>query len=376
MKTKVSKKNQKYEEYWKYTASHTNFENSKFLDSLKLIIEKIDDNDAYHDTDKKKPSSYDKLVGELIDLNKFSGDDAPTSARKLINTWLKCGFLKTGLKDYHPKAKHFLSAESKFERDTIRAEIFFEFNQLGASVSKPDFCRVNRVKFFVRTLEINKRLNKEDLAAIMITNPENYPAGYIGSGQLEAQKKLVKKIGFAKRKYNQISHFKQALSCLDQYIVTDDQYLHFKDDEDEVQVLRSNKGKPVRSQIEQALFRDKLILESIKIIGSGETSSRAKCMLTKLPMTKNKMVASHIWAYRSCNVENEYDPNNGLLLGENIDYYFDSGEISFTNQGKVLYKEGLDEEWKKRLNGLSLDLGFLTPERIKFFEIHRKINGF
>ena len=99
-------------------------------------------------------------------------------------------------------------------------------------------------------------------------------------------------------------------------------------------------------------------------------------MLTKLPMTKNKMVASHIWAYRSCDIESEYDPNNGLLIGENIDYYFDSGVISFTNKGKVLYKEDLDEDWKKRLNSLSLDLGFLTPKRIKFIEIHRKINGF
>ena len=376
MNTKVSKKNQKYEAYWNFTASHTDYENSDFLDSLKLIIKKIDDKDAYHDKDEKKPSSYDKLVKELIKLNKFSGRDAGTSARKVINTWLKCGFLKTGLKNYHPKAKRFLFVKSKFERDTIRAEIFLECNQLGASVSKPDSCKVNRVKFFVRTLEINRKLNKEDLAGIMITNPENFPAGYIDSGQLETQKKLVKKIGFEKRKYNQISHFKQALSCLGQYIVTDDQYLHFKDDEDEVQVLRSNKGKPVRSQIEQALFRDKLILESIKIIGSGETSSRAKCMLTKLPMTKNKMVASHIWAYRSCDIESEYDPNNGLLIGENIDYYFDSGVISFTNKGKVLYKEDLDEDWKKRLNSLSLDLGFLTPKRIKFIEIHRKINGF
>ena len=376
MNIKTSTKNQKYEQYWKYTASHTNFENPKFLDSLKLIIEKIDDDDAYHVEDEKNPSSYEKLVQDLIDLNKFSGKDSGTSARKLINTWLKCGFLKTGLKDYHPKAKHFLSAESKFERDTIRAEIFFEFNQLGASVSTPDTCKVNRVKFLVRTLEVNKRLHKEDLAGLMITNPENYPAGYLNKDQLDAQKKLVKKIGFVKRKFNQIGHFKQALKCLDQYIVTDNQYLHFKNDEDEVQVLRSNKGKPVRSQVEQALFRDKLILESMQIIGEGETSSRAKCMLTKLPMTKNKMVASHIWAYRSCDVESEYDSNNGLLLGENIDYYFDSGQISFSNQGKVLYKDDIDEEWKKRFNNLTLDIRFMNPERIKFIEIHRKINAF
>ena len=114
----------------------------------------------------------------------------------------------------------------------------------------------------------------------------------------------------------------------------------------------------------------------MQIIGKGETSSRAKCMLTKLPMTKNKMVASHIWAYRSCDVESEYDSNNGLLLGENIDYYFDSGQISFSNQGKVLYKDAIDEEWKKRFNNLTLDIRFMNPKRIKFIEIHRKINAF
>lgn len=36
-------KNQNYEEYWKLTLEYTNFNDSKFLNTLQLIVNKIDE---------------------------------------------------------------------------------------------------------------------------------------------------------------------------------------------------------------------------------------------------------------------------------------------------------------------------------------------
>ncbi len=367
--------NQKYEDYWKYTAAKTNFKNLKFLKSLEFIIDAIDERDAYFTNDNKNPSSYEKLQEKITKLNGWDKKNGPPNARKEINTWIKNGFVNPQLQTYHPLTRLFLDSSSEFERNTYKAKIFLENNQLNASVKNKDSYEGNRVKFLLRTLENNKKLNKEELLAIMFTNPEEH-SDFLTIDELKERKDFVKKISAIDRKYNQVSHFRSILKCLDQYIVFIDDVLHFRDDDDEIQIISKSKNKPPRSQTEQQIYRDMLIIESNKVLGLAENNSRCKCMLSNLPMSRAKIIASHIWAYDKCDEEAEYDPDNGLLLGENADYYFDSGKISFDNDGKVLISDNVPDEWRRVFSTQHLNKVFLNDKRKDYLKKHRQINGF
>ncbi len=367
--------NQKYEEYWKITAAKLDFNNSKFLKSLEFIIDAIDENDAYFKNDTKNPSSYTKLQEKVRQLNGWGGKDPLANARKEINTWVKFGFVNPQLQTYHPLTRLFLDSNSEFERSTYKAKIFLENNQLNASVKNKDSYEGNRVKFLLRTLENNKKLNKQELTAIMFTNPEEY-SDFLTIEQLKEREDFVKKISAIDRKYNQVSHFRSILKCLDQYIVFIDGALHFRDDSDEIQIISKSKNKPPRSQTEQQIYRDMLIIESNKVLGLAENNTRCKCMLSNLPMSRAKIIASHIWAYDKCDEKAEYDPDNGLLLGENADYYFDSGKISFDNDGKVLISGNVPNEWRNVFLTQRLDKAFLNDKRKDYLKKHRQIHGF
>lgn len=360
-----NRKNQKYEEYWKYTASKIDFNNPLFLKSLRIIVKRID----------QKNIEYKALQLEIAEHNGFVGKDPLLSARKEINTWVKNGFINPGLKNYHPLTKSFLESKEGFERDTLLAKIFIEGNKLSASATQEDTVRKNRVKFLLRTLQENKKLTDDDLLGMMYTNPDDY-GHFMSKSDLAEQTEYVKKINAKDRKYNQVSHFKSILKCLNQYIVVIDKTIYFRNDFDEKQNIAKSKGKPPRSQAEQEIYRDLLILESNKVLGDAEDNSRCKCMLSGLPMSKAKIVASHIWDYRRCDKDAEYDPNNGLLLGENADYYFDSGKISFSDDGKVLIKDNVPIEWRSVLRSQKLNKIFLNPERRAYLKKHRLIHGF
>jgi putative restriction endonuclease len=82
--------------------------------------------------------------------------------------------------------------------------------------------------------------------------------------------------------------------------------------------------------------------------------------------------ASHIKPWGKSSNSERLNPNNGLLLIANIDALFDSGLISFTDDGKLLLSD--------RLNGEKLDvMGNMGPLLIRpslpqqrFLEYHRK----
>ena len=134
--------------------------------------------------------------------------------------------------------------------------------------------------------------------------------------------------------------------------------------------------KPVRSQVDQQNYRDLLILESEKFHGKSENSTRARDMVYGKEFSKRKMIASHIFPYRSCHKRAEYDPNNGLLLGEDLDYWFDSGKISISDDGTFLFANDVDKVWIEDLNNKKINNYFLNDERKKYLKIHRVINGF
>jgi len=364
--------NQKYEEYWKYTASKTDYGNDTFINSLRIIVKFIDDNENSSLDDK---SRYEIIQKDIANNNGWSGKSSGPNSRKEINTWVKNGFLFPGLKKYHYLTKEFLNAESDFEKNTLLAKVFLENNQFNASATREDKCKKNRIKFLLRTLENNKKLTKNDLIGIMFCDPESYD-DYLDKKELNTLNRYAESINAFDRKYNQVGHLRSALKCLDKYIVFIDDVLHFRDDNDEIQIISKSKNKPSRSQAEQQVYRDMLIVESNNVLGMAENNSRTKCMLSGLPMSKAKIVASHIWAYDKCDEEAEYDPDNGILLGDNADYYFDSGKISFDNDGKVLIGSSVPDEWRIVFKTQSLNKVFLNEKRKNYLKKHRQIHGF
>ncbi len=86
----------------------------------------------------------------------------------------------------------------------------------------------------------------------------------------------------------------------------------------------------INARIGQGKYRNKLV---------GYWS---RCALTGFNDVRF-LVASHIKPWKYSNNEERLDPFNGLLLLPNIDKAFDLGFISFTEKGKILISDYLEE---------------------------------
>lgn len=84
-------------------------------------------------------------------------------------------------------------------------------------------------------------------------------------------------------------------------------------------------------------------------------------MLEKL--TYPTLVASHIKPFKKSSDEEAYDPDNGLLLSQNMDGLFDKGYISFNNDGSIILSNKLDTDLKLYLSKYTLDNIFIRDER-------------
>lgn len=119
------------------------------------------------------------------------------------------------------------------------------------------------------------------------------------------------------------------------------------------------------TQTKVRTFQDKLrrsLLEKI-----------SKCELTNLEMPE-LLVASHIKPVKDCTEEEMQDLNNVLLLSPNMDSLFDSGFISFREDGYILLSPQISSLSRSRL-GLSEDmrlLRHLTAKTKNYLKYHRE----
>jgi predicted restriction endonuclease len=84
------------------------------------------------------------------------------------------------------------------------------------------------------------------------------------------------------------------------------------------------------------------------------------------------LVASHIKPFINCAKNEEYDPENGLLLSRNMDLLFDQGYISFLNNGTIMISNKLSSSLKKTLSNYNLKNVYLTEKRKLYLKYHRK----
>ena len=83
------------------------------------------------------------------------------------------------------------------------------------------------------------------------------------------------------------------------------------------------------------------------------------------------LIASHIKPWSASSDIERLDPNNGFLLLANIDKAFDLGYISFTDKGKIIISEHLDDY---DVLGITKSMGVtLNKQHQGYLAYHREI---
>lgn len=96
-----------------------------------------------------------------------------------------------------------------------------------------------------------------------------------------------------------------------------------------------------------------------------------ECRVTKL-RDKDFLVSSHIKPWKDSNDTEKIDGNNGLLPSPHADKLFDSGLISFADNGDLLLSSKLNLEVLK-IWGIDrqLNAGVFSAEQKVYLKFHR-----
>lgn len=362
-----------YENYWKFTAAHVDINGTKFNNCLNIIIRFIDKNkkmlieNAENGSNFSESKLYKILQKQIVEISGFKGSDATLSARKVINQFIKIGFVEPLLVGYHPLVKSFMLETNKEKRKIIFSKIFYECSSL-ASDATLDNRHLKHVNFLLKTLDKNGSLDSNDIKALMVTDISNYSKGYLTREELDMQYQYARVSEFDERKYNQIAHL---ISYLQRFV-------DLKYDKNEERFWFANDPQIAekdfdesyaRDGIKHRIYKEELKAESVSLYGN------AVCYLNKKPY--KTLIASHIKPCVDCLKEHRedeaYDVNNGLLLSPTLDSYFDKKDISFSEDGTILIGKNVDQAIRVDFEKLKLDEKVLNETRKKYLEYHRAL---
>jgi len=346
---------QQYEQYWKITLEYSDINGVGFINTLKIIVDFIDKNG----NKPYSPALYKTLQNIVYET--FPKTDMG-SVRKSINQFVKLGFINYQLKSYHLSTKEFLEARTSRKRRSIFSKIVYSNSSFNRSVTNDSQQR--EINFLIKTLTEVGKLHEKDIMALMtIGDLSKIGNGFLNIEDLLRVRSHAEYIGFWNRKYNQLSYLLNIVNQLDDLCIKD-HYLYFEDD---AQVLFDfNVSKDGgRDQYLHRIYKNQLKDESANKLGIVE------CMLEKMPYPI--LIASHIKPFAKASEEESYDPNNGLLLSQNMDGLFDKGYISFNDDGSIIISELLDPRLREHLRGYHLDDIFLRQERRKYLIYHREL---
>ncbi|MBQ8633615.1 MAG: HNH endonuclease [Lachnospiraceae bacterium] len=371
-----------------------------------------------------------KIHGELEDVLLANGcssagaKDPKANCRKIINTYIKTGFVKPLLNGYVPECKMYLESTDNEEKKYIKGQVFYQYGASSISYEQnyiflSDGKMFKDIQFVFETLYRLPEhcLSRKDIIALMITVPfgdskkfvrrnlKLLQKGYLTREELDQQYNFSKYIflikdktidnglkyfeshfneilktgkikkckyevkEFNERKYNQIDFMMNAIADYPGIERRDTKvWISMISEDWENQDKKKSSSK--RSNVRHQIYRNYLLEESRRIYGEY------KCYVDKLPW--KALVASHIVAFNDCegygHKEWEYDGDNGLLLSPNIDAYFDKYDITFDDYGKILLPES-DEIVKKEIKdiimGYSIDSNILNERRKMYLAIHR-----
>lgn len=95
-----------------------------------------------------------------------------------------------------------------------------------------------------------------------------------------------------------------------------------------------------------------------------------RCALTGCTIT-SILKASHIKPWSKCINDERLDKFNGLLLSPNADSLFDTGLISFTDQGELIISPGINYDQIKDIFGGFTKLSKISKHHAPYLEYHR-----
>lgn len=361
-----------YENYWRFTAAHLDITGTKFNNCLNIIVLFIDKNiQALKENARKGNFAdsvlYKQLQQQIVDISGFRGTDATLSARKVINQFVKIGFIYPLLVGYHPLVKTFIKETNKEKKEIVFSKIFYESSSLASDVTL-DNRELKHVNFLLKTLDKNGSLNKGDIMALMVTDISNYHAGYLTREQLDMQRQYAIVSEFDERKYNQIAHLIGYLKrFVDLKYDKNEERFWFADDP---QIANKDFDESfARDGVKHRIYKEELKEESKAIYGEPV------CYLDKKPY--KSLIASHIKPCVDClrehNEEEAYDVDNGLLLSPTADSYFDKKDISFRDDGSILIGKNVADSIRIDFEKYKLDEYVLNERRKKYLAYHRNL---
>lgn len=342
--------NQQYEDYWKITLAFTDIYTIEFSRVLKIIIDFIDST--------KQEKYSDLKYKKLQDLVSETHSGSEITIRKIINTYVKLGFVNTRLKSYHPECMAFINADSNKKKKSIFSKIVYSNSSFDRSIVNES--NKKEINFLIKTLEHVKKIDKDDLYGLMTTNIEDFTKGYLDEEELINARAYAEKIKFEERKYNQNSHFWSILSKLDDLAIVKG-VLYLEDDAPEVKI----KVEVGRDQYLQRIYKNQLKEES------RDNEGDPQCMVENLSYPY--LIASHIKPYAYSSELESFDSNNGLLLSLTLDSLFDRGYISFSEDGKILLSSELTLAVKEAIREFKINEKFINEKRREYLKFHREV---
>jgi len=355
---------QNYEKYWKLTLEYTDFNDKKFLKTLKIIVNKIDYLNRNNDY-KYRSKDYQDLQEEIlleIPKNASKRSFQLASTRKAINQCVKLGFINSKLSSYHTNTKDYLLAKTNRKRNTLLSKIIYSNSKFNSSTKNEH--PWSQINFLLKTLEEVGKLHKDEIIALMLVDITKYRHGYIPKNEIIKYTNIAMKNGFIKRKRNQISYLRNLLNKLDDVVFFKDE-LYFEDD---AKIIFGNDIERTRRKRDgylHRLYKNQLKEESFELFG------KTKCMLEQLSYPV--LIASHIKPFILANENEAYDPNNGLLLSRTIDSLFDLKYITFSDDGKIIFTDRVEDDVISFWKDYRLDSRVLTEERLKYLAYHREM---
>ncbi len=119
----------------------------------------------------------------------------------------------------------------------------------------------------------------------------------------------------------------------------------------------------VRQRIGQDVFREALIE-----LWDG------RCAVTGLAIPAPLLRASHAKPWAIANDQERLDPFNGLLLAVHLDALFDSGLMTFDDDGTALFSSSLSEPVRRALGVLDgMRITYLLPGHLPYLRFHRDV---
>ncbi len=351
---------QTYEDYWVLTLEYTDFNNEKFLKTLKICVNFIDKNANIPYSAEKYKVLQEEVLAEVP---KSSSDikNQLASTRKAINQLVKLGFINTYLNSYNPETLEYLKARTNRKRQSILSKIIYRYASFNCSVSETS--NLHQLNFLIKTLVELGKLSREEIIALMLVDIEKVQKGYLDETEIKNYVTKANQINFLERKYNQIQYLINILNKLDDIVFVENT-LYFEDDAKNIFGDDFKGEKRIRDPYLHRIYKNQLKDESKTFFGDE------KCMVEKLAYPV--LIASHIKPFIIAEENEAYDPENGILLSRNLDALFDLGYITFEHSGKITCAKELSDEIKESLKKYTLSKDFLTDKRKNYLDFHKQ----